>query len=94
MARYIIRAKITSSDPANTTFQAFEDPVAISIIQEFFADNRAITTDEIITADYRIIEISYTDHATYLELRSRLDALGNYKKNDVTVEVLSEGNED
>ena len=91
MQRYIIRVKIRSLDPTNTTFQVFENTDAISIIQEFYADGRIILTEDTINSDHRIIENSYTDLDTYLELRSLLDDLGNYKRSDVTVEILSEG---
>ena len=94
MARYIVRTKITSSDPTNTTFRAFQDDNAISIMQEYYADERAIVTDETTTLEHRIIEHSFTDEATYQEIRSRLNALGDYRRNDVTIEIVSEGNED
>ncbi len=91
MARYHIRVKITSTDPTNTNFQSFENDEAISIIREFYADGRIILTEDTINSDHRIVENSFTDLDTYLDLRSQLDVLGNYKRSDVTVQVLSEG---
>lgn len=94
MARYLVKTKITSSDPENARFRAYKPgSEAARIISEYYDDGRAIKTKQIVTSKSKTVWHSFTDQATYQEIRSRLDALGDYRRSDVTIQIVSEGDE-
>ena len=94
MPRYLVKTKITSSDPANTSFRVYKNAQASKILLEYYDDGRAVKTKQIKTSKSKTVWHSFTDKATYQEIRSRLDAIGDYKRNDITIEIVSEGDED
>ena len=90
MARYVVKTKITSSDPTNLSYVTYKDQKARDIIFEYINGGQLTVLQDVIETDHRIVWHSFDSKEIFLEMKERLNALGDYHRDDVTVEIFSQ----
>ena len=91
MSRYVVKGRLTSTDPTNTSFDATDSLKAKTIFREYFSSGKMTILQDVIEEDQRILWLSYENIDVLNELRSELNALNEYLRSDITWEILSEG---
>jgi len=91
MGRYVVKGRLTSTDPTNTSFDATDSLKAKTIFREYFSSGKMTILQDVIEEDQRILWLSYENIDVLNELRSELNALNGYLRSDITWEILSEG---
>lgn len=103
MARYIVKTRIVYSVGADGPdyqhlYSVYDDPSALSIISEYFTSGQAFLIEDSIqqpnTSSKDVINTcshSFDSEETFLELKQRLNELGDYYSPNVKVEIISKG---
>lgn len=91
MSRYVVKGRLTSTDPTNTSFRVTDNLEAKTIFEEYLSSGRMTILQDVIEEDQRILWLSYENIDALQEVRSKLNALGGYLRSDITWEILSEG---
>ena len=94
MEKYIVEIKITSADASNTSFYVINSEEAIGIFQKHKDNGNVEILEDTVHSDHRIIKQAFLSESVYNEVKTELENLGNYKKNDVSIEILSQGIQD
>jgi uncharacterized protein with ATP-grasp and redox domains len=89
--RYIVKTKITSVDSNDTEFKVFANKAASEIMSEYYTSGKVNVLQDIIESDHRMIWHSFENEETYIEIREKLNNLGNYYNPGIAVEILSKG---
>ena len=91
MARYVVKGRLTSTDSENISFIATDNVEAQEIFFDYLNSGKMAVLQDVIEEDQRILWLSYENVDALNEVRSKLDALGDYLRPDITWEILSEG---
>jgi len=87
-SRYIVKTKVTY---AGSEVPAYKNIEADNILFEYYNTGKVLVLQDVLESDHRIIWHSFESEEVFLELKERLNELGDYYSDGVTIEILSKG---
>lgn len=88
MSRYIVKTNVAYTDGEVPAYKTTE---ANNILKEYYSNGKLLVLQDILESDHRIIWHSFESEETFLELKERLNALGDYHHDGAVIEILSKG---
>jgi hypothetical protein len=88
MSRYIVKTRVNYT---GEKVPAYKDPEADNILKEYYNNEKCLVLQDVIESDHRIIWHSFESEEVFLELKERLNALGDYHNDGIEIEILSKG---
>ena len=90
MSRYIVTSKVTGDPTTNPKLSTFSNGQATTILGEYVAAGKLEVLSDTISGNERTISLAFKNKTTCTEVRSKLKALGDFRRADVNWEILSE----
>ena len=85
------RSKYTGDPTTNPKLSTFSNGQATTILGEYVAAGKLEVLFDTISGNERTISLAFKNKTTRTEVRSKLKALGDFRRTDVNWEILSEG---